>query len=301
MKMDALSLDQFRVFDVVVETGSFSAAARKLNRAQSAITYTVQKLEEQVGAELFDRSGYRPVLSEAGQALLPRVRRILEEVDGFRLQAHGIAGGLEPELSLVVDSMFPMAALTGALAGFQDRFPSVRTRVHVETLGAAVQALLDGAVDLGLLTEFASGFAELERTAVGEIELVPVAAPAHPLASVEGVLEPDALRDHNQLVLTDRSALTAGKDYGVAALRTWRIADLGAKHAMLLAGLGWGSMPLHMVADDLEAGRLVRLRLASWDGSARMPRMPTVVAHRRDRPLGPAGRWLLAQLSGSES
>ena len=298
MEMDALSLDQFRVFAVVVETGSFSAAARKLNRAQSAITYTVQKLEEQVGADLFDRSGYRPVLSEAGRALLPRVRRILEEVNGFTLQARGIAGGLEPELSLVVDSMFPMSALTEALAGFQAQFPSVQTRLHVETLGAAVQALLDGAVDLGLVTEFASGFPELERTAVGEIELVPVAAPGHPLALAEGVLEPDALRDHNQLVLTDRSALTAGKDYGVAALRTWRIADLGAKHAMLLAGLGWGSMPLHMVRDDLDAGRLVSLRLSSWDRSDRMPRLPTVVAHRRDHALGPAGRWLLARLSG---
>ena len=295
--MDALSLDQFRVFAAVVEVGSFSAAARKLNRAQSAITYTVQKLEEQVGAELFDRSGYRPVLSETGRALLPRVRRILEEVDGFRLQAHGIAGGLEPELSLVIDSMFPMGTLTEALAGFQAQFPSVQTRVHVETLGVAVQALLDNAVDLGLVTEFASGFPELERTGLGEVELVPVAAPGHPLAHAEEMLVPEALRDHIQLVLTDRSALTAGKDHGVAALRTWRIADLGAKHAMLLAGLGWGSMPLHMVSDDLGAGRLVQLKVRSWDGADRMPRLPIVVAHRRDRPLGPAGRWLLARLA----
>ncbi len=296
--MDALSLDQFRVFNTVVETGSFSAAARKLNRAQSAITYTVQRLEEQVGADLFDRSGYRPVLSEAGRALLPRVRRILDEVAGFALQAHGIAGGLEPELSLVVESMFPMGRLTEALSDFQAQFPPVQTRLYVETLGAAVQALLDGAVDLGVVTVFASDFPELERAPAGDFELTPVAAPEHPLARAEGLLETDALRDHTQLVLTDRSALTAGKDFGVAALRTWRIADLGAKHAMLLAGLGWGSMPLHMVSADLEAGRLAPLRVKAWDGADQMPRLSTVVAHRRDHALGPAGRWLRARLTG---
>ena len=295
--MDALTLDQFRVFATVAEAGSFSAAARRLHRAQSAITYTIQKLEDQTGAELFDRSGYRPVLSEAGRALLPRVRRILEEVDGFTVQARGIAGGLEPELALVIDSMFPMTRLVEALSEFQARFPSVTLRLHVETLGAASRALLDGSADLGLVTAFASSFPELARVPVGEIALVPVAAPEHPLAKVEGVVGPDVLRDHVQLVLTDRSPLTAGQDYGVASVRTWRLADLGAKHAMLLAALGWGSMPLHMVRDDLAAGRLVQLRPAGWDGAEEMPRLGAVLAHRSDKALGPAGQWMLARLA----
>jgi DNA-binding transcriptional LysR family regulator len=293
------SLEQLRVFEMVVAEGSFSAAARKLNRAQSAVTYAIQKLEEQVGTDLFDRSGYRPVLSEAGRALLPRARRILEEVDDFAVQARGIAGGLEAELALVIDSMFPMQTLVDALAGLQQAFPSVQTRIHVETLGAASQLLLDGAADLGLVTEFASQFDPLERTPVGEIELAPVAAPSHPLAQIKGVLTPEVLREHVQLVLTDRSPLTAGRDYGVTAVSTWRIADLGAKHAMLLAGLGWGSMPLHMVEADLEAGRLVRLLPGVWDGSAKMPRLGVVVARRRDRALGPAGRWMLERLTAS--
>lgn len=190
MKVEGLSLDQLRVFVSVVEAGSFSAAARCMNRAQSAVTYAIQKLEEQVGTGLFDRSAYRPALSEAGRALLPRARQILEEADGFAVQARGIAGGLEPELSLVVDSMFPMATLVEALTGFQAQFPSVQTRVGVETLGAAVQMLLDGAADLGIVTVFASDFPGLERTRVSEIELVPVAAPDHPLAYVKGSSSP---------------------------------------------------------------------------------------------------------------
>src|SRR6187549_1545736 len=113
--MNAVTIDQLRVFRQVAETGSFSAAARAMHRAQSAITYAVQKLEDQVGADLFDRSGYRPVLSDAGRALLPRATRILDELAAFGAQARGIAGGLEPELALAVDSMYPMPQLVRAL------------------------------------------------------------------------------------------------------------------------------------------------------------------------------------------
>jgi DNA-binding transcriptional LysR family regulator len=292
--MDALTLDQFQVFAAVVDEGSFSAAARRLNRAQSAVTYAIQKLEEQTGAELFDRSAYRPALSEAGRALLPRVRRILTEVADFRVQARGIAGGLEPELALVVDSMFPMRTLLCVLHDFQAAFPSVQTRLYVENLGAAVTAVVDGLADIGLITAVASS-SELRTRSVAEIELAPVAAPDHPLATLGRRLEPADVRDHTQLVLTDRSELTAGRDHGVLAVRTWRLADLGAKHAMLLAGLGWGGMPLHMVEDDLTAGRLVRLTFAD---ARDFPTLEMLVAVRADKALGPAGRWMAERITG---
>jgi DNA-binding transcriptional LysR family regulator len=298
--MDGLSLDQLLVFATVVEQGSFSAAARKLNRAQSAITYAIQKLEEQAGAELFDRTAYRPVLSDAGRALLPRAQRILEEVGEFRAQARGIAGGLEPELAMVIDAMYPMPRLVCAMAAFQARFPSVQTRIFVESLGATVQNLLRGQSDIGVATAFASDRDELVRVSAGEIELVPVAAPGHPLAGIAAPVPQEALREHVQLVLTDRSDLTDGRDHGVVATHSWRLADLGAKHAMLRAGLGWGSMPRHMVEDDLQAGRLVLLHPGQWDGSDLMPRLEMVVARRKDHVLGPAGRWMLERLRGSE-
>src|SRR5579863_2120874 len=99
MSMDALSLDQFAVFAAVVEEGSFAAAARRMNRAQSAITYAIQKLEEQSGLPLFDRSSYRPALTKAGEALLPRAQRILSDLDEYRLHARQMTKGLEDEVS----------------------------------------------------------------------------------------------------------------------------------------------------------------------------------------------------------
>jgi DNA-binding transcriptional LysR family regulator len=294
--MKAVTIDQLRVFRQVAEAGSFSAAARAMHRAQSAITYAVQNLEAQVGTELFDRSGYRPVLSEAGRALLPRAQRILEELAAFGSQARGIAGGLEPEVGLVVEAMFSTPVLVRVLGEFQRQFPSVQLRVYVESLGATAQAVVDGTADLGIALEFATTVPDLDTTPMGEVELVPVAAPSHPLARIKGKIQPDAIRDHVQLVLTDRSKLTAGRDYSVFAVKTWRLADLGARHAMLVAGLGWGSMPRHMVADDLAAGRLVRLDIRRPDGLTRLPRPGVVLARRKDKVLGPAGEWLAARL-----
>lgn len=297
--MKAVTIDQLRVFRQVAEAGSFSAAARAMHRAQSAITYAVQNLEAQVGTELFDRSGYRPVLSEAGRALLPRAQRILEELAAFGSQARGIAGGLEPEVGLVVEAMFSTPILVRVLGEFQRQFPSVQLRVNVESLGATAQAVVDGTADLGIALEFATTVPDLDTTPMGEVELVPVAAPSHPLAKIKGKIQPEAIRDHVQLVLTDRSKLTAGRDYSVFAVKTWRLADLGARHAMLVAGLGWGSMPRHMIADDLAAGRLVRLDIRRPDGLTRLPRPGVVLARRKDKVLGPAGEWLAARLLAS--
>lgn len=293
--MKAVTLDQLRVFRQVAESGSFSAAARTLHRAQSAVTYAVQKLEGQVGAPLFDRSGYRPVLSEAGRALLPRAQRILDELATFGEQARGIAEGLEPEVSLVVDSMYSTPALMRVLAAFQREFPAVQLRMAAETLGATAQALVDGHADLGVCLEFASTVPALETTPIGVIELVPVAAPSHPLAKTRGRIPMEALRDHVQLVLTDRSELTRGKEYTVFSVKTWRLADLAARHAMVLAGLGWCSMPAHMVRDDLAAKRLVRLDIRRAGGV--FPRPGVVLARRKDKILGPAGSWLAEALT----
>jgi DNA-binding transcriptional LysR family regulator len=294
--MEAITIDQLRVFYQVVETGSFSAAARATHRAQSAITYAVQKLEEQLGTDLFDRSGYRPVPSEAGRALLPRATRILEELAAFKSQARAIAGGVEPQLSLVVDPLFPAQVVVDALAAFQRQFPAVQLRVQVVALGAAVQAVTYGAAVLGIALLFAADAADLHTSPMGTIELVPVAAPSHPLARRKGRIALEALHDELQLVLTDRSDLTRGRDFSVFSVKTWRLADLGARHELLRAGLGWGSMPRHMIAEDLARHRLVKLDVREADGTARLPRPAVVLARRKDKTLGPAGAWLSKRL-----
>jgi DNA-binding transcriptional LysR family regulator len=293
--LDSLTLDQIRIFLAVADAGSFSKAAKRLNRAQSAVTYGIQKLEAQLGIPLFDRTAYRPQLMEAGVALLPRARRIAEETNAFRDTARSLASGLEAELTIVLDSMFPMPAVVEALRAFTAKFPTVPPRIYVQSLGAAAELVLDGTSMIGLLPLIFSDMLLLKRFPLLTIELIPVVAPNHPLAELEGPIDTHVLHRHVQLVLTDRSLLTAGRDYGVLSGRTWRLADLGAKHSMLLAGLGWGNMPSHLVQNDIAQGRLKVIRPTEFD-----PRVAQLVmcgAYLADHRLGPAGQWMVEHLS----
>jgi DNA-binding transcriptional LysR family regulator len=283
------SLDQLRIFLAVVDEGSFSRAARRLGRAVSVISYGIANLEAQLGVSLFARQGSRrPELTDAGKALLAEARAVADDVDGLMAKVRSLHQGLEAELALAVDVMMPSTTLAAVLREFQRMFPTVFLRLHVEALGAVAALVLEQKAQLGIGGPVIVDHPELERVAVGEVGLVPVAAPSHPLAKMDRIA-PGATRQHLQLVLTDRSPLTEGRDFSVASPRTWRLADLGAKHALLLEGIGWGGMPRHAVADDLEAGRLVELT---------MPEAPPVLyglnaLWRKDCPPGPATSWIL--------
>jgi DNA-binding transcriptional LysR family regulator len=293
--LDSLTLDQIRIFIAVADAGSFSKAAKQLNRAQSAVTYGIQKLETQLGILLFDRAAYRPALTEAGRALLPRARRIAEETNDFRDTARSLASGLEAELTIVLDSMFPMPAVVEALRAFTAKFPTVPPRIYVQSLGAAAELVLDGTCMIGFLSLYFSDMTQLKRFPLLTIELIPVVAPIHPLAAIEGPIDTRVLHRHVQLVLTDRSSLSAGRDYGVLSGRTWRLADLGAKHSMLLAGLGWGNMPSQLVQDDIAQGRLKVIRPMEFD--SRVAQLVMCGAYLGSHRLGPAGQWMIEHLT----
>jgi DNA-binding transcriptional LysR family regulator len=293
--MDSLTLDQIQIFLAVVDEGSFTKAAKTLNRARSAVTYGIQKLEDQIGLPLFDRAAYRPHLTEAGRTLVSRARRIAEEANAFRESAQSLSSGLESELTIVLDSMFPMPPVVQALRAFTEKFPTVPPRVYVQSLGAAAELVLDGTSMIGLLPLVFSDMAVFKRFPLLTIDLVPVASPDHPLAAIEGPIETHVLQQYVQLVLTDQSALTAGRDYGVLSARTWRLADLGAKQSMLLAGLGWGNMPSHMVADDVARGLLKVIQPVEFD--SRSAQLVMGCAYLTSYRLGPAGQWMTRHLS----
>jgi DNA-binding transcriptional LysR family regulator len=286
------TVDQLRIFLAVAEHGSFNQAGRKLGRALSVISYGVAALELQLGVKLFDREGSRrPVLTEPGRALLADARAVIDEVDGLMARARSVRQGLESELSLAVDVMVPGAIVAAILSEFQLTFPTVDLRLHVEALGAVAALVLDHSADLAVAGPDIIDLRELQRRALGSVKLVPVAAPGHPLAKLDPVPAGEARR-HLQLVLTDRSPLTEGKEFSVLSPRTWRLADLGAKHALLREGIGWGNMPLHRVAGEIAEGRLVKLDL---------PENPPVdyrlhALWRKDSSPGPAASWMLEAL-----
>lgn len=282
------SLDQLRVFVAVIDAGGFAHAARQLHRTQSVISYTIANLEEQLNVVLLDRSKRKPTLTDAGQALLADARAVALKIDAMRARAKALAGGLEAEVSVVVDVMFPTCVLVRILETFQVQFPTVALRLRIEAMGAVSQQVLDGHCHLGVGGWMSANSDAIERLAMGHVRLMPVAAPGHALAQIEGPIPIGLAREHVQLVLSDRSSLTEGQDFGVLGLRNWRLGDLGSKHALLRAGLGWGNMPEAMVREDLASGRLVHLPLIV-DKSANYP---IYLIQRTGTPPGQAGKWL---------
>jgi DNA-binding transcriptional LysR family regulator len=288
------TLDQLRVFLTVVEVGSFAAAARRLGRASSVISYSISNLEAQLGVSLFDRdTTKKPRLSDAGLAVLAEARVIESGVSGLRAKVKGLQQGLESEVHLALDVMLPAARIVDALKAFQAEFPTVTLRLSVEALGAVTQMVLDRCAGLGVSGPLDLATDGLERIGVGSVRMAPVAAPSHPLARA-GRNPPGAGRDHVQLVLMDRSKLTESQEFGVLGARTWRLADLGSKHMLLREGIGWGLMPLPLVAEDLQSGRLVRLDMADAPGGD----YGLHAIYRTDTPPGPAGAFLIARLAG---
>src|ERR1700704_5700001 len=295
--LDGVSLDQLRTFIAAADEGSFSAGGRRLRRAQSVVSQTLANLEAQVGVKLFDRSSRSPVLTKQGVALLAEARAVVGRMDAFKARAKGLSDGLEPELSVVVDVMFPLEQLTCAVAAFQTEFAATPLTLYVEALGAVLQPVMDGRCAFGVMGSLPTAPAQLTRERLLVVGMAFVASPTHPLASLKGPVPARVLAQYRQLVLTDRSELSQGKDFGVFSANTWRLADLGAKHAFLRAGLGWGAMPVGVIETDLANGSLVKIDLEDVPEANLV--MPMSAVFRTDMTRGPAGRWLIERLKSN--
>lgn len=288
MRPGTPSIEQIRTVLAVVEEGSFAAAGRRLRRATSVVSYAIANIEAQLGVTLFVRAGTRkPRLTEEGRAVVEELRRIETALAGLGARVDALNAGLEPRVALVVDVMYPSAALAAALRDFAAQFPAVSLALRVEALGAVADLVLKGEAALGVAGPLAAEQPGVERQRLGEIDLIPVAAPHHPLVQGGSAI------DQVQLVLSDRSSLSRGQEFSVISPRTWRLGDLGAKHELLRQSLGWGNMPRWMIEDDLAGGRLVELTMPEAPGG----HYPLFAIRRSDRHLGPAARWLADRLA----
>lgn len=289
----ALTLDQLRALLAVAESGSFSSAARQLRRVQSAISQTMANLEAQLGLTLWDRSTRRPTLTEAGRVILAAAQRVCADVDALHNLSAELRKGLEPELSLCVDALFPVAALVELCQDFAVAFPAVNLRVQTETLAAVAARVLSGKASLGVAGPMGQSQG-LERQVLAPIRMLAVVAGTHPLARQRGPISTSRLKQEVQIVLSERGD-EGVPDQAVLSARTWRVFDLHTKHALLLGGLGWGNLPAHLIRDDLRHKRLRRIQPAAWGAEEHTLYLSAVF--RPGTPLGPAHRWMLSRLT----
>jgi DNA-binding transcriptional LysR family regulator len=291
--LDGVSLDQLRTFIAAADEGSFSAAGRRLRRAQSVVSQTLANLERRLGVKLFERRGRLPVLTDQGRALLADARAVASDIDLLKARAKSLAGGLEPELSVAVDVMFPDATFADAVAAFQNNFPATLLRFDIES-SAVIEPVLDGRCALGVVGSWALTPPQLTHETLLTIKVLTVVSAQHPLAAHRGAVPMATLADHIQIAHINLSDLSQGYESYGHRPRTWRLAHLGAKLAFLRAGFGYGGMPQHLVKADLASGALVQITTEDAPPGGREIAMWAV--YRTDRPPGPAGRWFIDRL-----
>src|SRR5580693_7830028 len=291
--LDGVSLDQLRTFIAVVDEKSFSAAGRHLRRAQSVVSQTLANLEGQLGVKLFDRSARLPVLTDQGRTLLADARAVAGDVDALKARAKNLAGGLEPELSVAVDVMFPPAQLTDAVTAFQQEFPSTLLNFEVES-SAVVEPVLDGRCVVGLANSWSRVPPNITREPLLTVSVPTIVSPQHPLAAYRAPIPATVLAEHIQLIHMDPADVSPSRGVAVRSPRFWRLSHLGAKLAFLRAGLGYGAMPLHVIEGDLASGTLVAIGLEDAPSEGVVIAMSAI--YRTDSPPGPAGRWFMERL-----
>lgn len=289
---DTPSLDHLRLLTAVVDAGSFSAAARQLDRSQPAISYGIAALEAQLGLSLFQRGKRRPVLTAAGETVLAYARRLCLLSDELAASASSLTAGLEGQLVLAVDTFFPEDLLAAALADLSETSPSVSVDARVRSREQVLRQVVCGEAALGVSALDIAWPAGVEARDFGRVEIVAVVAPSHVLARHAGRIPTGALRDSLQITNRAAGEDDEARDVSVNSARLWRVGGLSLQLALLRRGLGWGYLPTHVAEGEISAGRLQQLDPAT----RRRGSQPWSLMHRAAKPPGPAGRYFMARL-----
>jgi DNA-binding transcriptional LysR family regulator len=298
-----VTLEQVRHLVAVADAGSFTAGAKRVGRAQSAVSQSMATLEAAVGFRVWDRSERTVMLTERGRLLVAAGRRVLMEMDRMRELCDAFRKGPDERLSLAVDAIFPPRALVKLAEALQSAFPALVLRLETDTLASVSARVARRDCDIGIAGPLGTSD-DLERVAVGSILMIPVAAPNHPLARGSARagstprLSTEAVSQETQIVLSEHGggASPPSPDQGVISHKTWRVVDLSTKRELILGGLGWGNLPAPSVREDLEQGRLVRLELDAWNDEEH--RLPLALVFRPGVRRRPIVGWLLEHLPG---
>lgn len=254
-----LSLDALQILDAIDRRGSFAAAGKALHKVPSTISYTVSKLEQDLGVQLFDRVGPRAELTPAGQALLEEGRHLLRAARELEMRVRRVASGWEAELTIAVDSMFQAALLGEDVRAFNAVAEQTRVRLLSESLSGTWEALLDRRADLlvGAAGEGPSGGGYVVEP-MGVVAFVFAVSPAHPLATVQGPLAREQLAAHCAIAVADSARRLLPRTVGLLmGQETVTVPDTVSKFRLQCAGLGFGFLPEPYVRHAVAQGRLV--------------------------------------------
>ncbi len=288
-KERALTLEALRVMDAIDCRGSSAAAADELGRVPSALSYTMQKLEEELDVVLFDRSGHRTKFTNVGRMLLERGRVLLEAADKLTTDAEALARGWETHLTIVTEALVPTPPPVNRQTGGKSQHP---TGNHHRSAGGGVGTAGAGGGRILLSRRIWISFLVGDQLAQALYvnERLNVAAPDHPIHQ-----EPEPLSEVTRVKYRGIAVADTARERPVLTVQLLdkqprlTVSTIEDKRQALLAGLGVATMPYPMVEKDIAEGRL---RVVSPESTSEID---IIMAWRRDS-MGKAKSWCLREI-----
>ncbi|MGF1754132.1 LysR family transcriptional regulator [Vibrio makurazakiensis] len=274
------NLEQLQVIETICKEGSFQKASEKLHKVRSAISYSVKQMESHYGIQIFTRDTYRPELTAEGKMLIVQIRRLLQHASDFETFVKEMKGDIETELRLGIGSLFPIEKITELLLELKKTFPTTTIHLDVE-VASGERRLIDEDVDIAICGSL-NRHSSVDYLQIDTINIPLVISKALVPSLSEPLSENDLLQ-YPQVIM--KSSDQQAPDTGILdETIKWYVTDLATKKALIESGLGWGRMPLHLVDEEIQSGKLLVL-----DTYGEL-NLPIYVAKLKSKPQGPVAK-----------
>lgn len=287
-----MTFEQMKMMRAVVEQGGIIAASKVLHKTQPAVSNMINRLESELEIKLFTREGYRVQLTPQGSVIYEQITIMLAQMETVESLAKNYASGNEPQINISIEVLCPQQPISQILKTVREQFPYTNVSITSDTLFGGLEKLDSNEVELAI-GPHPSHSLSTESLLVTQMELVPVFASHHCAIKDSLELDQKQLLEHVQIVIPDSSSKpTPQLMLSANGSQRWQVPDFSLKKQLIIEGIGWGYMPLHLVKNEIEKGQLVIAKLSS------KPRVTVPIFAMRNsaRPHGPVAQLLWQQL-----
>lgn len=291
-----MTYEQLIVLNAIVTEGTFRGAADKLNKSQSAISHMLKKLELEIDIQLLSRQEYRPKLTPSGSVFYRQATRVLQQMQQLNVVAKNLGSGQEAEVHLAVTATFSLKPVLDIVGATKADFPTTHIILSRESMGGPIERLMNDDADIIIATLDGAPLDQVEAIPFAEVTILPVAHPDYEPAKNNQLKTISEMQSYTQIIVSHSGSdpYSQSRDLLPGGLR-WTVSDFAAKKEILLAGLGWGGIPVHMINDELDEGKLVALNVESYQ-----PRQSHLYQIRkRDRTTGVVSQYIWEALIAS--
>lgn len=293
-----MTYEQLVVLNAIVTEGTFRAAAEHLHKSQSAVSHMLKKLENEIDITLLSRETYRPTLTSAGEVFYRQATRVLQQMQQLKGMAKCLSTQQEAEVLLAVTATYPLKPLLNIIQDVSKLYPNTHIRLSRETMGGSVERLLHDDADIMIATMDGVPVEQVEAIPLSNISILPVAQADFEPAQSPHMKSISEMQSYTQIVVADSSsqqAFSQSRDLLPGSLR-WTVSDFAAKKEIILAKMGWGGMPQHLIKKELDNGKLVVLNIEGYP-----PRYSQLYqVRRRDRDAGVVAQTIWRHLLSSQ-